>query len=76
MPEFVAVESSNVRAIGFDQHSQTLFVQFIGRKGSADSIYKYIAVPPALYERFLNAPSKGVFFSSEIKGKFAHERAQ
>ena len=76
IPEMIPVESSNIRSISFDLATQELFVQFIGRGGKADSIYKYIAVPKELFERFMNAPSKGSFFASFVKSHYSAVRIQ
>jgi len=74
--ERTSVESSNIAAVGYDLHSQRLEVEFTGRGGAAGSVYQYVAVPPELYERFMNSPSKGGFFAREIKGKFSAVRVQ
>jgi len=73
IPELTPVESSNIYAVGFRLHDQSLYVQFKS-KGGPDAIYRYIAVPPELYQRFLNSASKGGFFSREVKGHFAAEK--
>jgi KTSC domain len=72
LPVFIPVESYNISHIGYDLHSQTLFVQF--RKNGA--VYKYNSVPPELHERFMSAPSKGHFLDAEIKGTFSFEKVQ
>ena len=77
MIEMTPVQSSNIHAVGYDLHSQTLSVQFKARGGAAaGSIYEYIAVPPEVYERFMNAPSKGGWFAANIKNHYAARRAQ
>ena len=74
--ERIAVQSSNIAAVAYDLHRQVLEVEFIGRKGAANSVYQYIAVPPAVYERFMQSPSKGSFFAAEIRGKFSSQKIQ
>jgi hypothetical protein len=76
IPELIPVQSSNVAAIAYDLHTQTLYVQFIGRKGAAPSLYSYLAVPPHVYERFMQAPTKGGFFAAEIRSKFSSQKMQ
>ena len=61
--------SSNIEAIGYTEESQTLAVQFKGRKGAAGSLYEYAHVPVGVRHDFLQAVSKGSFFASDIKGK-------
>lgn len=53
----VNVESSNIEAVGVD-----LRVRF--KNGGT---YVYPDVAPDLYERFINAESKGKFFHAEVK---------
>jgi hypothetical protein len=67
-PDLTPVESKNISAIGYRLHDQSLFIQFRGRGGATGSTYRYVAVPPELYHRFMNATSKGQFFAAEIKG--------
>lgn len=61
--------SSNIKAIGYDEDSQILVVQFLdGGK------YKYEAVPPQIYKDFLRSQSMGKYFHASIKGKFKAEK--
>ncbi len=61
----VTVESSSVHAIGYDQDTRTLEIIFYPGR-----IYQYADVPPEVYEAFLNAESKGHYFSSHIRDRF------
>lgn len=58
----IAVESSQIAAIGYDTFTKTLAVKF-----HTGAVYHYANVPPVLYNRFKNAPSVGGFFHAEIK---------
>ena len=58
----LAVLSSTIRAISYDQHTATLDIEF--HRGG---IYRYASVPLAVYERFVLASSKGSFFDEHIK---------
>lgn len=60
------VDSSNLKAIGYDPNTRELFVQMVRN----DSVYKYADVSLNLFERFNDAESKGRFFVKEIKDKF------
>ncbi len=57
-----SVSSSQIEAIGYDEASKTLAVQF--RKGA---IYHYENVTPELYKSFSTADSLGKFFGANIK---------
>ena len=63
------VSSSNVRSIGFDNGTDTLEVEF-----QNGSIYQYYNFPEHLYERFLQAPSKGRFLYSYIRNAYPYSR--
>jgi hypothetical protein len=65
----VEVSSSNVKAIGYNPDSQTLFVDF-----HSGSRYVYVGVPQAMHDEFLAAPSIGGFFNHNIKGCFQSDR--
>jgi hypothetical protein len=64
-----SVGSTNVSSIGYDESSQTLEVEF--RNGS---IYQYFNLPPAMYEQFRTAPSKGVFLNTYIRNAYPFSR--
>jgi glucan-binding YG repeat protein len=57
------VESSNIKAIGFDEQSSTLRIAF---HATAD-VYDYASVPQSVYSLLLASPSKGEFFRGYIK---------
>jgi len=65
MPEMVYVDSSNIEAIGHDADAEELHVLFL-----SGSIYGYQAVPVAVFEDMMSAPSKGSFLNREIKGVY------
>jgi KTSC domain len=52
-----SVASSSISAIGYDEASETLEVDFLN-----GSTYQYYNVPAALFEQFRVAPSKVQFF--------------
>lgn len=59
------IDSSNIKAVGFDENTKTLYIIF---EGKINSLYKYTEFDKGTYERFLEAPSKGKFFFKFIKG--------
>ena len=58
------VESNQVGAIGYDEATKTLAVQF--RRG-ARAIYHYQNVEPETYEAFKGAESIGTYFGQHLK---------
>lgn len=67
----IAVASSTIRAVGYDEHSQTLEVEF-----KSGGIYQYKGLPKSVYDRFKAAPSKGKFLAQFIKGKYQTVKVQ
>jgi hypothetical protein len=65
-----SVESSTLTTVAYDSNLETLQLQF--RDGS---IYTYSRIPAEIYAALLGAPSKGTYFNSNIRGKFAHQRS-
>ncbi len=59
-----SVESSQVKAIGYDAATKTLAVTFTRGVGA---IYHYAPVESETYEAFKSAESIGVFFGQHIK---------
>lgn len=62
--ELLAVNSSQVKAVGYDVATQTLAVSFTRGSGA---IYHYPNVTPELHARFLAAESMGRFHGEHIK---------
>ncbi|WP_349264015.1 KTSC domain-containing protein [Longimicrobium sp.] len=59
---YVAVTSSNIAAIGYDEHRGVLGVRFrAGRE------YWYSGVSRSVYQSFLGAGSKGRYFETFVK---------
>lgn len=63
------VQSSNVAAIGYDDASNTLEVEF-----NNGAVYQYFGVPANLYNLMMEAPSKGQFLNANIKNAFPFSR--
>ncbi|MDD2239584.1 MAG: KTSC domain-containing protein [Kiritimatiellae bacterium] len=64
------IDSSAIKALGYDDASQTLFVQML----STMEIYAYQDVPSEVYDSFMDAKSKGRFYAEKIKGKYTSEK--
>ena len=59
------VRSSNIRAVGYDQESRTLEVEF-----QSGGIYQYSGVPVNVHEGLMRAASKGEYFHDHIKERY------
>ncbi len=57
-----SVDSSNIASIGYDEHSQTLEIEF-----NSGRIYQYFNVPSSEYNALMNASSHGTYFNQNIK---------
>lgn len=63
------VASSNIAAIGYDEASQTLEVEF-----TSGAVYQYYNVTQALFEQLMQASSKGQFLAYQIKNSYPYSR--
>ncbi len=63
------VDSSNVKAVGYDEGSSTLLVEF---KNGA--IYQYFDVPQSMYEGLRDADSVGRYLADHIKGNYRYSK--
>lgn len=64
-----SVGSTNIASVGYDEPTQTLEVEF-----SNGTLYQYYNVGAALYEQFMQAPSKGKFFHVYIRNDYPFSR--
>ena len=65
MIEMIYVDSSNVEAIGYDDDTQELHVQFL-----SGGNYIYHGVPRETFDGLMNASSKGSFLNREVKNVY------
>jgi hypothetical protein len=65
----VAVESSSVRWLAYDQAKEELEIEY-----KSGGVYRYLGVPPLVYRRLLVAPSVGKFVNNMIKPHFRMQR--
>jgi hypothetical protein len=63
--QLLPVQSSNLKAVGYDHDTQTLAVQFPN-----GNIYHYDSVPQSVYDNLMADESKGLFFSKFIRQKY------
>jgi hypothetical protein len=67
--EMESVTSSNIAAIGYDQETAVLTIQFI--KGG---IYEYYDVPSYEHEELMRADSKGIYANQNIYKKYRQQK--
>lgn len=67
--EYVEVESSNIKAIGYNPSYDILSVTF-HKDGMTTDEYWYFEVPPTMWADFYEAESKGKFLHQEIKNHY------
>jgi predicted XRE-type DNA-binding protein len=63
------ISSSSMVSAGYNVVTRTLELEF-----PSGDVYRYHEVPPEVWRAFEEAPSKGLFFSGEIRDRFAFER--
>ncbi len=63
-----ALDSSLLAAAAFS-NDETLELQF--RSGA---VYRYFAVPPAVFQNLIAATSKGTYFNRNIRNNFRYQR--
>lgn len=63
--ERISVSSSHVRAIGYDEETQTLEVEF-----NNGAVYQYSDVPKEEHEGLMNADSKGKYMHANVKPRY------
>jgi hypothetical protein len=69
MPKMQPVVSSNVAAIGYDETTEDVYVEFI-----ESGMYAYERVPLPVWQDFEVATSKGGFVNSVLKPSYACRR--
>jgi hypothetical protein len=62
------VNSSVIRALGYDDRNRVLEVEF-----HTNRIYRYFDVPPTVYSDLLGAPSLGEFYNRQIRNEYRFE---
>lgn len=65
----VLVDSTTLASAGHDARSAILELRF--RSGA---VYQYFDVPDWVYWSLLGAPSKGVYFNQNIRGRYRYQR--
>ncbi len=63
------VNSSKIRAIGYDEKSQILEIEF-----SNGQVTQYVKVYPEVYRRFMAAPNPTTFYDDKIAEDYTGRR--
>ena len=67
----IAVDSSNVAEVGYDEDAMVLEVEFHGGK-----VYQYHGVPVDVHREMMASGSVGRFLNTRIKGQYRCERVE
>lgn len=67
MPNMIAVESSNIKEIGWE--NGTLWVRF--KNGGT---YTYAKVPKSVHDALMRAESKGKYFIAHVKNVYEYAK--
>jgi hypothetical protein len=63
------VNSSKICAVGYDEKSQVLEIEF-----SNGQVYQYVKVYPEVYRRFMAAPNPTSFYDDKIAEEYTGRR--
>lgn len=74
--KFIAVTSSNIDAIAFDEENSDLYISFLNKKTGSSTLYKYANVTQEVFEELRDADSKGKFIHSRIKGRYEYNKVE
>lgn len=75
MIALIPVTSSQLAAVGYDEETCELVIEFSGSGRTRNAIYSYQGVPPELARGLLAAASPGAFFHQHIRqGPFRYRR--
>lgn len=66
----IAVNSSDIVAVGYDPKQRVLEVEFNGGR-----VYRYQDVAPEVYKHFMQADSFGSYFNTHINNRYRYKRA-
>lgn len=68
-PIRIPVESSVLRAVGYEPRHRRLRAEFC-----SGAVYAYEGVPHTIFADLVAAPSKGSFFNRRIRNDYNHKR--
>ena len=64
------LESKLLSSEAYDSDNYILYLRF----RSSGDVYRYFEFPPAQYQQFVNAESRGRYFLTNIRNQFRYER--
>ncbi len=67
--DMIQVDSSNIAAIGYDNDSETLQIEF-----NNGTTYQYFDIPEQVFERLRDADSVGGYLAAQIKGNYRYSK--
>jgi hypothetical protein len=67
-PESIPVQSPLLTAVAY---SNDAILELPFRRGA---IYRYFAVPPAVFQGLISAESKGLYFNRYVRDHFRYQR--
>lgn len=71
MKTAVQTASEAIYQAQYDDKTRVLVITFqYGPPKNYDGTYKYVDVPPEVFQGFLNAESKGKYFNENIRNNF------
>jgi len=65
------VESTTLRSAGYAPSQRILELEF-----TSGAVYQYLEVPAAIYQRLMEADSKGAYFNHEIRDDYQAVRVR
>ena len=68
------VNSSWIKAVGYNERTQTLYLMTHETEHSFPRLYPYFGVSKAVFDDLLAANSKGAYYNEHIKNHYAVER--
>lgn len=67
--KLIPVQSSNIRAVGYDPATREMQVQFLG-----GGIYSHSEITPQKHAEFVAAKSKGKHYNDVFRGKNGYKK--
>lgn len=65
----IPVSSSNIAAVGYEEGSMTLTVEFL-----SGTVYQYFDVSSQVYQELMAAGSVGTYFSQNIRNNYRYTK--
>lgn len=66
MTEWVSVNSSAIREIGYDAETSQMFIDF----NDSHSVYTFCGVPEVVFREFISSGSVGSYYHQHVKGRY------